>query len=551
MKKTSLKVISLLLCFTLFFAGTSVTTYASDGGNATVSKTEKVLYNALNVIVEALVKGICAVFPDPNDWEDISKYDADEVGFLKGRNTYQTEAKEDAEWELGFAWRSLVPEDIKSGKYYIGRDLNNRFAKDVYDDQRIRITAIDDNSGEGIVLIGAIDALGVTSTDTRTIRKALVEYCEEKGITVASVNIMATHSHSSLDTQGVATEFFKKLFGNQWRHFFHIESELPGLEAATEFKQFFIAKSIEAAKEAVDNMETGKLYFSEVDTSDIIKDKRGVIKNTDLQDLAVLKFVPANAESKSTFIADISCHATTFNAGNGYVTGDYIYYLDEYLGKEANSNVVMVAGPLGQVSKDYDDPTIVAKDEYEALCSNSKGIGYEFGRRILASVNWEELDPIFNVQHKELFITPENSILTLACDIELVNNKVYTDGLIFKKYIMATEMGYVEFGNSVGFALFPGELYPEVFLGNEITGNVTWDGTEWPYDSLANSVDGVRVYAVSLANDAIGYALTDNNFAFMGHIIGDGIADELLSVGKHIGSYYVKNYLELTEDYTK
>ena len=116
---------------------------------------------------------------------------------------------------------------------------------------------------------------------------------------------------------------------------------------------------------------------------------------------------------------------------------------------------------------------------------------------------------------------------------------------------MATEMGYVEFGNSVGFALFPGELYPEVFLGNEITGNVTWDGTEWPYDSLANSVDGVRVYAVSLANDAIGYALTDNNFAFMGHIIGDGIADELLSVGKHIGSYYVTNYLELIEDYTK
>ncbi len=550
MKKAGLKLISIILCISLVFGGTSVVTYAEDGESTSVSATQKVLYNVLNVVVEALVKGICAVFPNPNTWEDISEYDADEVGYLKGRDTYQTEAKENSEWSLGYAWRSIVPEDITSGKYYIGRDLNNRFAKDVYDDQRIRVTAIDDLSGEGIVLIGAVDALGVTSTDTRTIRKALIEYCNSKGIDVASVNIMATHSHSSLDTQGVATEFFRKLFGNQWRHFLGIESELAGLEYATKFKEYFIEKSIEAVIEAVDNMETGKLYFSEVDTSDIIKDKRGLIDSNDLQDMPVLKFVPENENSKETYIADITCHPTTFSASNGYVTGDYIYYLDEYLKNNADANVVMVAGPLGQVSKNYHKDFEV-ESEYEGLCSNSKGIGYEFGRRILASGVWEELDPILNVQHKELFITPENSILALACDIELVNNRVYTDGFLFKEYIMATEMGYVEFGNKIGFALFPGELYPEVFLGNEITGNVTWDGTEWQYDSLADSVDGVKVYAVSLANDAIGYALTDNNFAFMGHIIGEGIADELLSVGKHIGSYYVTNYLELIEDYTK
>ena len=60
-------------------------------------------------------------------------------------------------------------------------------------------------------------------------------------------------------------------------------------------------------------------------------------------------------------------------------------------------------------------------------------------------------------------------------------------------------------------------------------------------------VDGVKTYAVSLTNDAIGYVLTDNNFAFMGHIIGEGIADETLSVGKHTGSYLVTEYYELLE----
>jgi len=113
---------------------------------------------------------------------------------------------------------------------------------------------------------------------------------------------------------------------------------------------------------------------------------------------------------------------------------------------------------------------------------------------------------------------------------------------------MPSEIGYLEFGNEVAFALFPGELYPEVFLGNDITGGVTWDGTEWQYDSLADEVEGVKTYAVSLANDALGYAVTDNNFAFMGHIIGEEIADEVLSIGKHIASFYVSNYLTMIED---
>ena len=159
-----------------------------------------------------------------------------------------------------------------------------------------------------------------------------------------------------------------------------------------------------------------------------------------------------------------------------------------------------------------------------------------------------ELEPIINVKHRELFITPENSILTLACEIGLVNNRIFYTGTGFgREYCMATEMGYLEFGNKIGLALFPAELYPEVFWDDEITNGTNWDGTEWPYDSLATAVEGVDTYAVSLTNDAIGYVLTDNNFAFMGHIIGEEIADETLSVGKHTGSYLVTEYYALLE----
>lgn len=557
MKKVSLRIMSVVLAFALLFTGGAISASAADTEETAVvavaeeSSSEngfmKFLYNALNVICEALVSTICKIYPNPADWQDIDEYDSEEVGFLPGRENYQTEAKEGNKWLLGYSSRSIVPEDIADGKYYIGRDLTVRIAKDVYDDNRIRVAVIDDNSGEGAVVMGSIDSLGVTSADIRSIRKAVIDWCEANGKKVASINIMATHSHSALDTQGVATEFFKKLAGNFWANLVGSTAELPGLEAAAEFKEFFIAESITAVKEAFNNMEEGEMYFAEVDTSAYMHDKRDLIAREDLQKTAVLHFVPTAEDSEGTYIADISCHATSFSASHGYITGDYIYYLDEYIRETTGDNTVMVAGALGQVSRDI-EYSEEGMDEYTALGAESDALGSAFGKLIVEADYGEPLSPVINATHKEIFIEPENSILVLACEIRLVNNKVFYDGLINKKFYMPTEIGYLEFGNEVAFALFPGELYPEVFLGNDITGGVTWDGTEWQYDSLADEVEGVKTYAVSLANDALGYAVTDNNFAFMGHIIGEEIADEVLSIGKHIASFYVSNYLTMIED---
>lgn len=552
MKKKLLSIISVVLCAALLVSGVSVGTYAAQEQSVTAAQDDsagdgvmKVLYNALNVVVEGLVKSICTIYADPPDWKSIDEYDSDEIGFMPGRETYQTSAGENNVWKLGYSKKSIVPDDIDSGKYNLGRDLLNKYAEGVYDDQCIRVAVIDDNSGEGAVVLGAIDALGVTSTDTRSIRKAVLEYCETQGIKVASINISATHAHSALDTQGVSTEFFKKLFGSFWRNLLGTEGTMSGLETAESFKQHFIAVSVEAIKEALGSMEEGKLYFSAIDMSEYFKDKRDLISKEDLPETASFKFVPASG-NPATYISDITCHATSFSASNGLVGSDYIYYADEYIRNTDGGNFIMIPGAVGQVSRDIEVDT-TGMTEHEEKGASARKLGQLVGAKIVEAAYAMELSPVINVKHRELFIAPENSILTLACEIGLVNNKVYYDGVLFKEYLMATEMGYLEFGNEIALALFPGELYPEVFWDDEITGGANWDGTEWPYDSLSTAVDGVTTYAVSLTNDAIGYVLTDNNFAFMGHIIGDGIADETLSVGKHIGSYLVTEYLALVE----
>ncbi len=548
MKKIIMRIVATVLCLTLLFTGSITGVAAADTASedalaAVGESIEKGFYELLNDIVEVLVRMICIIYPNPSSWQDMSEYDSEEIGFMPGREVYQTEAAQGNVWSLGYASASLVPDDIDSGKYNLGRDLLNKYAEGVYDDMRIRVTAIDDGSGEGLAVFGAIDALGVTSTDIRTVRKAVLSHYADSDVKIASINIVATHSHSALDTQGVSTEFFRKLFLGSFCNIFGIS--VPGLETAEAYKEFFTAVSAEAVIAAIEDMEEGSLYYSSVDCSEIIKDKRGLIAKEDIPETAVLYFSPFSG-SEDTYIADISCHPTSFSASNGLVSSDYIYHLDNYIKAQTGANFLMVPGAIGQLSREIDvDETGLS--EWEAKGASAKTLGEAFGKLILAGDYTNELAPVLNVKHREIFVSPENSILTLACEINLVNNSIFTDGLIFKDVYMATELGYIEFGNEVAFALFPGELYPETFWGTEITDNTNWDGTEWPYDSLFDSVEGVDVYCVSLANDAMGYVLTDNNFAFMGHIIGEEIADEVLSVGKHTGSFLVLEYYALID----
>lgn len=554
MKNRLKSILALILCLTLLFSGTVIGASASETGVQTANVLDdagdavvKGFYNTLNTVVEMLVKVICTLYPNPKSWTAIENYSSEEIGFLPGRDTYQTEADEGNRWSLGYASRSLVPEDIDSGEYFLGRDLMNKYAEGVYDDMRIRVTAIDDGSGEGLAVFGAIDCLGVTSTDVRTIRKIVLAYFEDTGIEIASINIMATHSHSALDTQGVSSGFFTKLALGGIYNLLGIEASYPGLEKADEFKEHFINEAAIAVITAVNDMEEGRLFYETIDCSEIIKDKRDLIAKEDIPETAVLYFVP-DSGTEDTYIADISCHPTSFSASNGLVSSDYIYHLDNYIKNETGANFLMVPGAIGQLSRDIDvDETGLT--EWEAKGASAKTLGEAFGKLILSGDYSEELAPILNVKHREIFIEPENSILTLACEINLVNNRVFTTGAAYTSPVMATELGYIEFGNRVGFALFPGEFYPETFWGTDITDNTNWDGTEWQYDSLYGSVDGVEVHCVSLANDAIGYVLTDNNFAFMGHIIGEEIADEVLSVGKHTGSFLVSEYYTLVENF--
>ena len=335
---------------------------ALDSGEAFLNNLLKVLYNTLNIIVEVLVKTICMIYPDPAGWKDLADHVTDT--FLPGRDEYKTSADAGNYWSLGYASKSLIPDDFESGKYYLGRDLMNKKAEGIYDDMRIRVAVLDDNSDEGAVVLASIDALGVTSTDVRSIRAGVLDYCSKNNIDVSSINVVSTHAHSALDTQGVSTEFFYKLFASAFQNLLGITGDLPFMDAPAYFKQYFVEQSIIAITEAFEDMESGSLYFDTVDASTYIKDKRGIISKEDIPEIASLYFVP-DSGSESTYIADITCHPTSFSANNGLVASDYIYYIDQYIKAQEGANFVMIQGAVGQLSRDNIDVDTTGMDEWE------------------------------------------------------------------------------------------------------------------------------------------------------------------------------------------
>ena len=559
MKKSFKRIVSLALalCMVLtlaFGVGAQQSVPTRDTSTVVVTETtspaNRIFYEILNSLVKVLVCGILAVYPDPADWEWADKYDAN--GFLDGRDTYQTEAGSDNKWSLGYASKSLIPDDLTEQKYYIGRDLTERIAAGVYDDMRIRSVAMDDNSGNGLVIFASVDTLGVTNADVISIRQGVLAWAAENNVDIATINISATHSHSALDTQGVATGSIYKILANSFANLLHID-ELAGMESATAFKKLFIERSTDALIESVQNMTAGSFTYDKIDAGYYVKDKRELIAAEDIPEIVSLLFTPDDASVNETYFLNVTCHPTSFSASYNLVSSDYIYTLEQYLNENSpvangdGANMILVQGALGQLSRQNLDYSAEGLTEDEARGAETKALGEAIGSLILSADYDNELAPILNTLATEFLISPTNAILALACKARLVNNQVYRTGIGPMDIAIGAEIGYVEFGHEIAFAAFPVELYPEVFWGADITNNATWDGTAWEYPAIPEMVNDVELHCISLCNDSLGYVVTDNYFAYMGHIIGEEVADETLSLGGTTASKVITEFASIAD----
>ena len=526
MKKMLSIVLSIVLAFSVMVVPVS----------ACVVEQKMNIENAFNLCLDTLIHRILTVlnlfWPGyDGDWAKIDDYESTE--FYRGESEFDTKLSENSAWYLGYAGASLLDGiDVMNGEYFLAGSLEpfkGRVPQKVNDDQRVRIYAISDGVS-GIAVQAVIDGFGISRGDVQEIRSKLTKFAIEKGLNIISINVSALHQHSCIDTLGMNVPLLSALVFNT------SNAALGGLLddlKVTKNEQFMdnlFEKTVSCMKTAISEMKKGDLYYGNTDISEYMRDSRDPIAFD--SNMHRLRFVP-NDGTKETWILQGSMHCTGMGAGPDELTADYPYYIEKAINEKVGANVVYVIGAELAIKQEKD----LTNKEDASDIENIANYGYALADKVIAIDNEILLVPVLNVAHKEVFLEVDNGILTLAAREDLLNAVIVKKGL---KYVMVTEIGYMELGNKVGVFFCPGEFDPSIIFGGPDSGDAAWKGESWDYAPLKEMANVENVMVYGLCNDQAGYVLRDNEYH---SLLSEN--EEVNVISRTAGSTFTKAYTEL------
>ena len=492
--------------------------------------------NTFNLCLDVLIHRILTVlnvfWPGyDGDWEQLDNYEAS--NFYEGESTFDKNTKENSAWSMGYAGASLLEGlDIMNGEYFLAGSLEvfeGRVPTKINDDQRVRVYAISDGVS-GIVVHAVIDGFGLSRGDVQTIREKVAEAVS--GYNIISMNVSVLHQHSCIDTLGMNIPLLKGLVINT------TNAALGGILdkfKVTKNQQFMdnlFEKTVDCVEEAIKDMKTGDLYYGYTNISEYMRDARDPVSFD--ENMHRLRFVPKDG-SEEIWIIQGSMHCTGMGAGPDELTADYPYYIEKAINEKTGANVVYVIGAELAIKQEKE----LTNKEDATDIENIEAYGYALADKVMKINNDIKLQPVLNVAHKEVRLNVDNGILTLAARQDILNAVIVKNGL---KYVMITEIGYMELGNKVGIFMCPGEFDPMLIFGGPESGDAAWTGETWDYDSLQSVADVPNVMVYGLCNDQAGYVLRDNEYH---SLIGEN--EEVNIVSRTSGSVLVKAYTELIE----
>ncbi|MBO4341928.1 MAG: hypothetical protein J5870_02375 [Clostridia bacterium] len=580
MKKRLSAVIAIMLVFSMIFSGASAM-----GASAAADAEEALTHvglSALEGIVKGLLVGLCAIVPDSKNLKKLSEHVTED--FFKGTESFLDSPAENARWNLGYAKASLVPDDIlePGTEYYLGgfmtidNGMNNKI-EEVIDDMQVRIIALSDGSARGVTIFANVDCIGFCNDDIKTVRRYLKDLCPD--VTFNAVNVTSTHCHSCIDTQGLWTDTFKKIFTNLFKSYIPFLDKERGVNVKwIDDACKIIANSM---KSAVNDMKPGTMTYAVKTLNKEYFSNRNRKSSTSLcSDMSRFVFKPDDG-STPTMMVNIAAHpdvvglATSDKQDNGrQLSGDYVYYLGEgiekagynfmfingaiagiYYGRGLTNDGVDTGRRYGQAVRYGHEMAAIAlnlTNTYDEISANADwdtinkekaegGDGYSLWFEGWEPVEERELEPLFNIRLKEIQLEVNNPLILLVGKLDLTCYKMYKEGL---KYYMFSEIGYAQFGD-VRVAMVPGELVQDVMYGGgSLTAAGSFKGKDFGYPCIRDSI-GKDAICFGLCNDAIGYIVPDNDYSLA--IAGDHY-QELISLGDKTASAVAQGFAELADE---
>ncbi|HIT54434.1 MAG TPA: hypothetical protein IAD07_10910 [Candidatus Fimivicinus intestinavium] len=542
------------------------------------------------IILFAALIGIISLCDNP-DW--INEEDYKSENFYAGNAQFLDEPAEGAKWSLGYSQKILTPDDLGERPYYMGGYLTIP-AKEIYekfDDMKVRTIVLDDNSGRGKIAFAVIESIGLSNADVRQIRALLADYAAQQNI--VSINVLTTHVHSEIDTQGIWCSLPKAIAKNVFTTNKAEKEPFSGRDPA--FMQSLFEKTAASIREACESMQPGRMFYAVKKAENYFTDKRE--PQTMIEEVYRLRFVPDDANAKPTCIVNLSAHPevtglTTDNNPGDIMTSDYTAYMEQIINEEGY-NFMFFQGAIGGligvnrgVSDDGLQMEKLVTDGVTPRHEQTRRWGWEMGKFVSAMTMTEEqiladpvlydkaqedkelamvedpanytkwyedwapveeteVEPLLNITLQEVKLPMTNFVFKLVGKMRLIDNTVLKSTEDRGDLLAITEVGYCEIGRQIKVALMPGELNPELAIdGPNMHASGSYSGEEFGLPPMKDMISSGDLLVFGMANDAVGYIIPDNDF---GPFYKKDHYEELLSFGKNEASTLVSVFQKLAQ----
>lgn len=574
------RTVSLLLCLVMIFTAVILPVSAASAEEDSGRKGGNFFARGIGGVLTGITSGLNFLMRENESFISESEYVYD--NFYEGTAEFIKEAKEGARWSLGKAEESLLPENYEEYSLYLGGFLTggNGFKNDlreILDDMKVRVVALNDGSDRGTTVFATVDAIGVSNGDIRQIRSMLSDFAKQNDIN--AINIFATHAHSCIDTQGLWTDIQHKWPKNFLHAFTGIGESVQGTDE--KYMSFFRDTVKSAIEKAVSSMEEGKMTYAEKVLPGYFNNKNRQSASEMDEMLRRIAFYPDNEKSTPTFIVNMSAHPDVAGLavkddpvkGHG-LSGDYVYYIGEtlnelgydfmffngaicgiYIGRRDINTERRVEIPAGY-GKEIAQITYALTMTEEEILADEKLMSFNFTKEqteghenfVVWCENWQsvkesEIEPMLNLRLKAVELQATNPVIKIAAKLGLVNYQIKkTEN---KDYFITTEIGYMQLGKDIKIALVPGEFCTDLVSGgSSLTAEGSIMGTDFEGKPLSE-IFGEDIIVFGLANDAIGYIVPDNDYCMC---LGFGHYHETLSLGRNTASTLMKGFEELKEE---
>ena len=441
--------------------------------------------------------------------------------FLPGHCTFLDEPAAGAQWHLGYARASLIPEGWfadtgewtgpAQGIYVAGSPeiFDPKVPTNLLDDMVVRVSAISDGSDRGVVVFASVDAYALTSPNVRRIRRQVMDWATANDVEVTSINVAAIHQHSVIDTLGMNGSILGGLFQNPVNAIFGwvgVNGPFRHHGTDAEYMAFFNRTVAETIIEAIENMEPGALYYGYTNAEDLLHAKRRPYVFD--EDVHRFRFVPTNSASRETWLVNHHAHNVSLGAGPLTVTGDYGYYAERWVNDNANANFQLILGAISSITRDFPEHTYVPGDPVQ----NMINYGEMLAQRVDGITNETAVAPLLNIRHAEYRIPITNPLHQLLFRVGMIETTAVRRNLIGVGMDIITETAYMELGTNLAVVFGPGEICPAVMFGPSIPGSVAYSGRDFEFTPLANMArDGRRTIMFGVINDHSGYYQLPND----------------------------------------